>query len=166
MIERWRIIRALLKESCKYAEEYGVTLALQNHAPVISTWKDVRDMVLEVDSPWLKICFDLNRECDNPAIIKEAFDEIGHLDVHYHYNGEWARDANGAAVLKPYLHREPQVNYEAFVRELKRINYDGYLAFEFCHPASVNGFDIVGIDYIDDQALLALEYTKALIAKS
>ena len=160
-IQRWRFVRDTLKEACKYAEEYGVTMALQNHSPIAVTWKDVYDFVTEVNSPWLKICFDLNRECDDPAIIKEAFDVIGDLDVHYHFNGEWER-VNGVPVPKRCLHRDAQVNYGAFIHEMKRVGYDGYLSFEFCHPAAVNS-DIVGIEYVDEQTQLALEYTLDLI---
>ena len=121
-------------------------------------------MVTEVDSPWLKVCFDLNHECDDPDMIHEAFDTIGPMDVHYHYNGEWERK-DGVPVPKRFLHHDHLVNYGAFIREMKRIGYDGYLSYEFCHPAMI-GPDLAGVDYIDEQAQMALEYTKGFIANS
>jgi len=164
LLYRKRFVAETLKEACKYAEEYGVTMALQNHAPIAVTWKDTFDLITEVDSPWLKMCFDLNRECDDPVIIREAFDTIGHIDVHYHYNGEWERK-NGVPTPKRMLGHDPQVNYPAFIKEMKRIGYDGYLSFEFCHPA-MNGLEHAGIEYVDEQTQLALEYTKNLIANA
>ena len=164
LTRRKRFVTDTLKEACKYAEEYGVPMALQNHAPITVTWKDAYDLIMEVDSPWLKMCFDLNHECDDPDIIREAFDTIGHIDVHNHYNGEWERK-DGVPVPKRVLGTDPQVNYPAFVKGMKRVGYDGYLSFEFCHPA-MRGLELAGIDYVDEQAQLALEYMKDLIANA
>ncbi len=47
----WDWCREGLIESAKYADDYGVTLALQNHKPVIHDWKDMMRMINEVDSP-------------------------------------------------------------------------------------------------------------------
>ncbi|WZL78776.1 sugar phosphate isomerase/epimerase [Eubacteriales bacterium mix99] len=163
-LQRWRFVRDTLKEACRYAGEYGVTMALQNHPPIVGTWREVYDMVTEVDSPWLKACFDLNHECDDPAIIREAFDTIGSMDVHYHYNGEWERK-DGVLMPKRCLHHNPLMNYGTFVKEMKRVGYDGYLSYEFCHPA-MDGSDFAGIDYVDGQTQMALEYTKGLMANS
>ena len=47
-----------LIECARYAGEMGVTLALQNHKPLIKDHQDVLRMVREVNSPHLKICLD------------------------------------------------------------------------------------------------------------
>lgn len=159
---RWRLVRDTLKEACKYAEEYGVVLALQNHQPVTATWEQTYRMIQEVNSPWLKMCFDLNGECDDPAIIRQAFDTIGHIDTHYHFNGEWERKPDGKLVNKLYMGHAPLKNYHTMVGEMKRIGFDGYLAFEFCHP-STRGSDAAGIDYVDEQTRYALEFMRGLI---
>lgn len=160
--QRWEYVRDCLKEACKYAEEYGVYLALQNHAPLVSTWQKVHRMIQEVDSPWLKACFDLNPECDDPSIIRQGFDALGDVDVHFHFNGEWERQADGSLTPSYIFNYGPLSNYGTFVEEMKRVGYDGYLAYEFCHPATRNG-RIAGIDMVDEQARYAIEYMRSFI---
>jgi sugar phosphate isomerase/epimerase len=53
--ETWNWCRDGMMEACKYAADWGVTLALQNHAPVIKDHRDVLRMVREVNSPQLKV---------------------------------------------------------------------------------------------------------------
>src|SRR5258706_13701919 len=51
-------IRAL-KELAPYAEEAGVTLAVQNHPPGIDGYQDVLAILDGVGSPAVKACIDL-----------------------------------------------------------------------------------------------------------
>jgi sugar phosphate isomerase/epimerase len=53
------VAKECFREAAALGEEFGVVMVLQNHAPLIRSWKDVLDMVSEVNSPWLKICLDL-----------------------------------------------------------------------------------------------------------
>ncbi len=56
--EHWRLCVEAFKEVSRFAEDYGVTLALQNHPPIIESYEDVLDMVEEVGSEALKTCID------------------------------------------------------------------------------------------------------------
>ena len=48
-----------LRECSRWAEEYGVTLALQNHPPVLRLgYEDALQMVREVNTDNLKLCLD------------------------------------------------------------------------------------------------------------
>ena len=57
------------------------------------------------------------------------------------------------------------INFEAFVRELKKIGYEGYLAYEVCGPVLVN-HQLQGIEEVDRLVKAALGYMKKLIAKT
>lgn len=57
-LERWRLVRECLEEAAAIGEEYGVVMALQNHAPIIRHYQDTLDLVREVSSPWLRVCLD------------------------------------------------------------------------------------------------------------
>ena len=57
-----------------------------------------------------------------------------------------------------------RVAYPAYVEALLALGYEGFIDWEFCHPAIENGKP-AGIDYIHDQTRLALEYMKGLRAK-
>ncbi|UCF15955.1 MAG: sugar phosphate isomerase/epimerase, partial [Phycisphaerales bacterium] len=54
----WAWCREGMAECARYAEDAGVILALQNHAPVIRDYRDVLRMVKEVNSPNLKVSLD------------------------------------------------------------------------------------------------------------
>ena len=56
--EIWGWCRDALIECTRYAGDAGVTLALQNHKPLINDHRDILRMAKEVDSPNLKLCLD------------------------------------------------------------------------------------------------------------
>ena len=99
---RMRVELIGLLEAAKIGEENGVVMALQNHAPVIRTWRDTYDLVKEVNSPWLKVCLDLPIfDKQDKEYIANAVHTIGDLQVHSHFGGEYYRDEN--KVVKPKM---------------------------------------------------------------
>ena len=71
--EIWDWCRAGMIQCTKYAADAGVTLALQNHVPVIHDHHDVLRMVKEVNSPHLKVSLDAWIMQDkSPAAIRQA----------------------------------------------------------------------------------------------
>src|SRR5207244_11289684 len=71
--EIWGWCREALVECARYAGDAGVTLALQNHRPLIDDHHDLLRMVREVDSPSLKVCLDAPLMPDrSPAAIQQA----------------------------------------------------------------------------------------------
>jgi sugar phosphate isomerase/epimerase len=161
--DRWTAIRSCLKEAARLAEEADVTLALQNHQPVLRGYRDMLDMINEVDSPALQACLDvplLERQDDE--YVWQAAQDTGPLQALSHYNGEFERAPDGSLYERPYNGR-PVVNYPAFVRALKAIGYDGYLCYEFCHPALNRRHDLEDTAYIDVQTQRAFDYLRDLM---
>jgi len=153
-LEQWRWVREGLREAARFAEDVGVTLALQNHEPLIRNYHDMLDMIQEVDSPALKACLDaplLARRTD-ADYVRQAVLETADLQVHSHFGGEFHRDPEGKAVC------ELDCDYLSFVKALKETGYTGYLCYEFCHPCLDDRHEPAGIDRIDEQAALALEF--------
>lgn len=149
--ERWDNVVESLKDLSKFAEDEGVVLALQNHRPVTMDYKDVLKMIKEVGSPALKACIDHG--------TKEAVSETGQLLVHSHYNGEFRRDAAGR------LRSTHKVGYGPYVDALIASEYNGFMNWEFCHPAMKFG-KRAGIEYVHEQTRMALEYMKQLRAEA
>ncbi len=56
--QTWAWCRDGLIEAARWAGDAGVTLALQNHAPVTNSPADMLRMIREVDSPHVKACLD------------------------------------------------------------------------------------------------------------
>ena len=161
---RWNYMRDCMAEAAKMAGDYGVVLALQNHAPIVPSWQDCYKVIQSVDSPYLKICFDLPPQEDNKENITTALNTIGQLDVHFHYNGEFKRLPDGKIIVIPSFAYPAIHNYPHLINELARIGYNGYLCWEYCH----NVLDAKGnpgtLKEVDAQTKLALEYMRGLVA--
>jgi sugar phosphate isomerase/epimerase len=165
-LERYRLVRECLKEAAEIGEEFGVVMALQNHAPLIDNYQHMLDLIREVDSPWLKACLDapllINQEGD---WVRQAALATGDLQVHSHFGGEFLRDEDGMVQLKSLGVDRPPVNYSAFLNAMKDVGYDGYFCYEFCHPAVDENRERRGIDMVHEQAALALAYMRDRIAE-
>ena len=166
-LERWNYVKACLKETAAFGEEFGVVMALQNHAPLIRHWKDCYDLVQEVSSPWLKVCLDLPiMTRQDEEWVRQAALTVGELQVHSHFGGEFYRDGEGRAQLKRYSFTRPLPDYATFLKLMKEIGYDGYFCFELCHPVLNDDHEPQGLDYVDEQARLAQEYMQTLIEEN
>jgi len=156
----WDWCRQGLKEAASYANDHGITLALQNHRPVIRGYRDVQRMIKEVDMPNVKACFDarLEHEMTQEDVIR-ATREFGAQQVLSHYGNEYTEE-NGKIVPKEEELLEGQV------QGLVDIGYNGYLGFELCHPLPRVDNKLVGIDFVDKNARLAAQYARQMIAKA
>jgi sugar phosphate isomerase/epimerase len=157
--ETWGWCREGLSECARYAGEAGVTLALQNHKPIIETHHDVLRMVREVNSPHLKVSLDVPIMPEKtPAYIRQAALDVGPLQVLSHFGGEYERGADGKVKGEDF--------YPPFIGTMREIGYKGYLGYELCHPLpKVNG-QTVGIEYAEKNAQLAAEFMRGLITSA
>jgi sugar phosphate isomerase/epimerase len=156
--QTWEWCRAGLAEAAKHAGDHGVTLALQNHAPVVRDYRDVLRMIREVDSPHLKACFDTRLENGKKGeYLLEAARAFGPLQVLSHFGDEYDR-VDGRIVPKEDEFLADQV------AGLVEIGYRGYLGYELCHPLPLTDGHPPGIDYVDRNVQLAAEYLRSTIA--
>jgi sugar phosphate isomerase/epimerase len=165
-LDRWNFVKDSLREAARIGEENGVVMVLQNHAPLIRSWKDVYDMINEVNSPWLKICLDLPIfESHDKDYIAEAVRTIGKLQVHSHFGGEYYRDENN--VIRPrlldYYAGGNMPDYTHYLQLMDEIGYNGYFTFELCHQVLNKDHTVAGIEYVNEQVALAREYLANII---
>ena len=166
----WDWCRAGLSEAARLAADAGVTLALQNHAPVTNSPDDMLRMIREVDSPALKACLDAPLAAKQGiASMRETARAVAGLQVLTHFGGEYEREADGSVrgyVRHPDMTLTPENYYAEFAQGMQDIGYEGYTGYELCHPLPpVNGAP-VGIDFADTNAQLAAEYMRAVIAST
>ena len=157
-------IKECIAEAAKIAGDYGVTLVLQNHSPIIRDWRDVHEVVSLIDSPNLKVCFDIPHNEDNKENITEAINTFGKSNIHFHFNGEFKRLSDGKVVGQPTVFGAPIQNYPHIVNELARTGFEGYLCWEFCHTVTDSKGNPGTLKEVDEQTKLALEYMRGLIA--
>jgi sugar phosphate isomerase/epimerase len=179
-LERWNWIKEGIGEGAKWADEYGITLALQTHGPPVRPgYEDTLAMIREINSDRVKMCLDIGIGCfdqftqQSDEYIAKSVRECRDLIVFSHYNGKFRQKANGDFIQEPYDSpgQTPTggslINYEAFVRELKKIGYNGHLAYEVCAiwPVLVN-HQLQGIEEVDRLVKAAFGYMRKLIEKS
>jgi sugar phosphate isomerase/epimerase len=169
--DRRQFVVDALRELSKLAQDNGVVLALQNHGPdIVNSAADVLAMIQDVGSPAFKGCLDISIEPQPTSgdharrLVKDA----GALQVHSHFNGEFARRADGSVELLGGGYFDDtfwgrKVAYPEYAAALVESGYTGFMNWEYCHPARQNGKD-VGIEYVHEQTRMALEYMKGLRA--
>jgi sugar phosphate isomerase/epimerase len=166
--EIWGWCRDALIECARYAGDSGVTLALQNHKPIIKDHNDILRMQKEVASPHLKLCLDapLMPDRSDKGIVAGA-KAVGDLQVLTHFGGEFERRPDGS--IRGYERNdgvpgeETEQYYRAFVRAMNEIGYEGYIGYELCHQLPVVSGQTVGIEYADQNAQMAAEFMHNLV---
>ena len=158
-----------IREVADMAAGMGITLALQNHAPVLSMgYEDTLTMMQEVDRKNVKLCIDapLFYERQTDEYIREAVQKCGKNMVYTHY-GAWniSENEDGEIIQDPSPSSGNLVNYQTFIEELQNIGYSGYLTSEYCLPAYKN-HQYSGIEAIDHATRISLQYMKQLVHNS
>jgi sugar phosphate isomerase/epimerase len=168
-LRKWHHAVNGIREVAGWAADQGITLVLQNHAPVIAPgYEDVLAMMQEIDRPNVKLCLDVNLFYDRQSdeYVNEAVQRCRDHLAYTHF-GAWnfSEGLDGEVVQDPAPSFGGVINYKAFVRALHQIAYDGYLVSEYCTPVLEN-HRIAGIDGIDEGTRLSLRYMQRLVAEA
>ena len=155
-----------IREVAAWADDMGITLALQNHPPVIAPgYEDALAMVQEIDRPNVRLCLDVNlfEERQSDDYVREAVERCGAHVALSHY-GAWnfRETSDGEVLQEPSPSFGGRINYEAFVDALAQIGYGGYFASEYCTPVVTNHV-VAGVEEIDRATELALRYMKRIV---
>jgi sugar phosphate isomerase/epimerase len=165
-LRKWHRAVDGIREVAGWAADMGITLVLQNHAPVITPgYEDVLAMMQEIDRPNVKLCLDVNLFYDRQSddYVREAVRQCRAHLAYTHY-GAWnfSETPEGDVIQDPAPSFGGKINYEAFISALHQIGYDGYLVSEYCTPV-LKHHSIAGIEEIDRGTRLALRYVKRLV---
>ncbi len=167
--QTWDWCRSGLVESARWAADFGVTLALQNHVPVTMNPGDMLRMIREVDSPSVKACLDAPLAVrQGVSSMQAAAREVGSLQVLSHFGGEYERAEDGSVLgfdRNPDFTLTPLDYYADFAEGMSDIGYEGYIGYELCHPLPKVDGQTVGVEFADKNARLAAEYMRAILAR-
>ncbi|HEX6891698.1 MAG TPA: TIM barrel protein, partial [Chryseolinea sp.] len=157
-----------IREVTDLAADMGITILLQNHAPVLNPgYEDTLAMLQEIDRKNLKLCMDVPLFSDRQKseYVREAVDKCAEYIQYTHY-GAWnfTEDANGEIIQEPAPYHGGKINYEAFLEGLYQHGYDGYLVSEYCLPM-IRNHQIMGVEEIDKATERAMRYVKQLLNK-
>lgn len=157
-----------IREVADQAADMGITVILQNHAPVLNPgYEDTLAMMQEIDRKNVKLCMDVPLFSDRQKTeyVREAVEKCAEHILHTHY-GAWnfTEDADGEIVQEPAPHHGGKINYEAFIEGLFQHGYNGYLVSEYCLPM-IQKHKICGVEEIDKATIRGMRYMKTLLQK-
>lgn len=168
-LRRWRRAVEGLRETAALAAERGITLALQNHAPVLRAgYEDTLAMMREIDRPNVGLCLDvpLFEQRQGDEYIREAVRACGdHIRLTHYGAWNFGQSAGGEVIQEPAPSFGGLINYKQYLAELEQAGYDGYLVSEYCLPC-VKDHRIGGLEDIDRANAMALAYMKHLVMAS
>ncbi len=169
-LEAWHDVRNGLAEVSKYAQDYGIMLALQTHPEILGNNEETIEMIEEVGNPNLKVGLDLPLlESQDPEFIKQTVSNMKEYMVYSHTISMAKNLTIGGA---PYSWEEvapgsekDTMQWEVFIKALKENNYEGLLSAEICSPVIVKGHQLGTIQTIDERYKESKEYLKGLLNK-
>lgn len=168
-LRKWQRAIAGIREVAAWASDLGITLVLQNHAPVLAPgYEDVLAMVVEIDRANVKMCLDVPLFYDRQegSYVRQAVEKCrDHIRLSHYGAWNFGEDENGDVIQEPAPSFGGAINYDAFIDGLRSIDYQGYLVSEYCLPV-VKGHKIAGIEEVDKANRLGLQYMKQLIRPS
>ena len=168
-LRKWNRAVDGIREVADRAADMGITLALQNHAPVVRAgYEDVLAMMEEIDRENVKLCLDVplygDRQTDQ--YVKESVDKCGEHVLLTHF-GAWnfVQKPDGEIMQGPSPSFDGPINYKTFFKGLEQVGYDGYLVGEYCLPV-IRNHQLAGVEEVDKAMMLALTYIKDQVRSS
>jgi sugar phosphate isomerase/epimerase len=172
-MDRWKYCLEAFKIVTRFAEEAGVSLALQNHPPVVRNSADCLAIAEEINSPFFNLSFDISgeRAWQDTNLVLEQARKIGKRWVHSHYGGDYRRNPDGSIVNYPLGRamgpREGNMswNTDAWIQSAFENGYTGAICYEGCTPTYTRTGDLIPIETMDERVEMARDFMLALYEK-
>lgn len=167
-LEAWHQVRVALTEVAKYAQDKGVTLALQTHPEITNNNDDTIEMLEQVGVPSLKVGVDLPLlEGYDPDTVRDTVLKMGDRMVYSHtISLATIRTIGGAPYgweeVTPGSDRDP-LPWDVFIQACKDIGYTGLLSHEQCSPIVVKGHVLGDVSTVDKNYVDARNYFQGLL---
>ena len=173
-LQQWNWAKEAFTRAVEVAEKEDVLLALQNHVPIMASYRSVLAMIEEVGSDHLKACLDPHCLWWADEPMEEAVRACGELLIHSHLEDFRALSSVLQSTPQGWIkytgHEfcplgEGGVDHAAFVQALKEIGYSGYLVYPICGPVHRgHDLELAPMSTIDELVQHALRHMKGLIA--
>ncbi len=148
--QQWNLIVATLREAAMRAAEFGVTLGVQNHHDIACDWRNMQDLLRQVDQPNCRAMFDAWAPALQGGGLRESAREMATLSVHttvadYQLRPRfrYAPDLVNYETLTPSTMAVPMgegmIDYPGFFAGLREGGFQGSVAYEMCSPLRDGG---------------------------
>ena len=169
-LEAWHQVKDALREVALFAQDQGITLALQTHPEITGNNEETLQMIEEVNVPSLKVGLDLPLfESQSPEFVRKTVRSMKGLMVYSHSisiagNATVGGAPYGWEEVTPGSAKDP-CQWQVFLQTCQEIGYDGLLSHEQCSPIIVKGHRLGDLQEVDLRYKEALEYLKPLLQK-
>lgn len=169
-IEAWHQVREALVEVAEYAQDKGITLALQTHPEITGNNDETLEMLAEVGVDSLQVGVDLPlMEAYDPASVRKTVMKMADHMVYSHTISLASNLTIGGAPygweeVTPGSERDP-LPWEVFIQACKDIGYKGLFSHEQCSPILVKGHQLGDLTVIDQRYVDARNYFRGIFKK-
>ena len=169
-LEAWHQVREALTEVALYAQDNGITLALQTYPEITGNNDETLEMLAEVGVDSLKVGVDLPlMEAYDPKSVRKTVLNIGKNMVYSHTISLASSKTIGGAPygweeVTPGTERDP-LPWETFIEACKDIGYQGLFSHEQCSPIVVKGHQLGNIAIIDERYVDSRNYFRKVFSK-
>lgn len=148
--QQWNCCVSALRECCRRAAGFGVTIGVQNHHDVAAHYDSLFDLLEEIDEPNCKAMFDAwapaLQGIDLVAGVKKLAPHLVHTTVadyvrrpRFRYQPNLVNYVQEADAVRAVPLGEGSIPYRAFLTALRESGFDGYVAYEMCSPLRGGG---------------------------
>lgn len=166
---QWKLIMDALKESTRRANEFGVTLGVQNHHDIGVGYESFSDLIRAVDEPNCKAMFDAWAPALHGVDLVAAARKLAPLTVQttvanyqrrprYHYNPALVNYSEQMPYVQAVPIEEGFIDYTQFLTTLAEGGFQGAVAYEMCSPLLEGG----SLEVLDRYARLFAEFLQRL----
>ena len=162
-----------IRMAAKQAQQYGVTLVIQNHHDIALHHNEMYWLMKEVNMPNVKVGWDAwspNLEGLSQEEIKASIHLLKPYIamtiaadyvpmMRYHYDNYLTNYIPATPVMRATQIGKGIIDYETFFGTLKEIGYQGYLIYEMCEVLEGGG-SIQNLDYTAKEFLKYVERFK------
>jgi sugar phosphate isomerase/epimerase len=169
-LEVWHEVRRGLTEVALYAQDRGVTLALQTHPEITGNNEETLAMLDEVNVPSLKVGLDLPLlESFDPGFVRKTVHSMRGLMVYSHTISLAKSFTVGGAFysweeVTPGSEKDV-LPWRVFLEACHEIGYAGFLSHEQCSPVLVKGHVLGGLETVDRRYMDALAFFRPLLGE-
>jgi sugar phosphate isomerase/epimerase len=169
MASQWNLLVRTLREAAGRAQEFGVTLAVQNHHDIACDWRAMLDLLGQVNHPHCRAAFDVWAPALQQTDLGDAARQMAPRMVHttvadyqlrprFRYRPELVNYEPDTPYTVAVPMGEGFIDYRAFFEGLRAGGYAGGVAYEMCSPLRDGG----DLATLDRYARRFVEYMRAL----
>ena len=165
--QQWRMVVDSIRECCRGAACFGVTIGVQNHHDIAVGFESHADLIANVGEPNCKALFDAWAPALHGVDIVAAARRLGPMTAHttianyvlrprYRYDSGLVNYTPQLPAIQAVPMQDGFIDYRGFLAALGSTGFTGSIAYEMCSQLRDGG----DIQTLDNYARQFLEYMK------